>query len=47
LHSGESFGFILEREKLEKIQKVIQHNQGEVISQDFENGDVLMQVGKI
>ena len=46
LPPGESFEFILERDKLENIRKVISHNQGEVLSETFVENDVRMRVKK-
>jgi len=47
LPPGETFEFILEREKLENIRKVIAHNQGEVLEQTFVGSDVQMKVKKL
>jgi len=47
LPPGESFEFILEKEKLHKIRKVIFHNHGEVVSEIFLENDVRMRVKKI
>jgi len=46
LPSGGSFEFILEREKLEKISRVINHNGGKIISRKLINDDVQLRVGK-
>jgi len=46
LPPGESFEFILEKEKLEKIKRVISHNHGEVVSETFLDNDVRMRVQK-
>ena len=43
---GESIEFILEKDKLEKIRKVIAHNGGEVVVQTFLYGDVRLKVRK-
>jgi hypothetical protein len=43
---GESIEFILEKDKLEKIRKVIAHNGGEVVVEAFLNGDVRLKVKK-
>ncbi|MBW1701950.1 MAG: hypothetical protein JRJ50_07450, partial [Deltaproteobacteria bacterium] len=47
LTPGESFEFILEREKLENIRKVISHNEGEVLSETFVDNDVRIKVRKL
>ena len=45
--TGESFEFILEKDKLEKIRQVITHNGGEIISENFLDEDVSLRVQKI
>jgi hypothetical protein len=47
LPPGESFEFIVERDKLVNIRKVISHNQGEVISETFVEDDVLIKARKV
>jgi len=47
LHPGESFAFIIELEKLEKIKKVIQHNQGEIVAQEDLPNAVKLTVKKV
>ena len=44
---GETFEFILEKEKLDKIRKVVSHNHGEVVSETFLENDVRMRVKKV
>lgn len=46
LSPGESFEFMVERDKLVKIRKVISHNQGEVVSEAFMENDVRIKVRK-
>ncbi len=43
---GESFEFIVEREKLENIRKVVSCNQGKVLSETFVENDVRIKVRK-
>jgi len=43
---GESFEFILEKEKLLKIRKVIAHNNGEVLSEAASGNDMVIKVRK-
>ena len=45
--TGESFEFILEKDKLEKIRRVIAHNGGKIISEIFLDEDVSLMVRKI
>ena len=45
--SGEAFEFILEGEKLEKIKKVIAHNQGVIVAETWLDKDVRLKVKKI
>jgi len=47
LPPGESFEFILEKEKLEKIRKVIAHNNGEVLSEVASGNDMVIRVRKM
>ena len=47
LPPGESFEFILEKEKLENIKKVISHNSGEVLEETFLDNDVRIKVKKV
>ena len=47
LPPGESFEFILEKDKLDKIKKVISHNGGEVILETFLDNDVRLSVKKV
>ena len=46
LPPGESFEFIVEREKLENIRKVVSHNRGEVLLETFMENDVRLKVIK-
>ena len=43
----ESFEFILEKDKLEKIKKVVNHNGGEVIQEIPMGEDVRLKVRKL
>jgi hypothetical protein len=43
LPPGESFDFVIEAEKLEKIQRVIAHNGGEVIEETHVGEDVRLR----
>lgn len=43
---GERFEFILEKEKLENIRKVIAHNHGRVLEEISRGNDVQMKVEK-
>jgi hypothetical protein len=47
LPPGESFKFILEKEKLLKIRKVIAHNNGEVLSEAASGNDMVIKVRKL
>ena len=47
LPTGESFKFILEKEKLLKIRKVIAHNNGEVLSEEASGNDIVIRVRKL
>ena len=47
LPPGESLEFIVEKEKLEKIKKVIAHNNGEVLEQTFSDNDICLKVRKV
>jgi hypothetical protein len=44
---GESFEFIFEKDKLDKIRKVIAHNHGEVVSETYSDKDIIMKVRKV
>lgn len=44
---GDTFEFIVEKEKLANIRKVVSHNQGQVISQNTMNNDIRLTVEKI
>ncbi|MFO7987719.1 MAG: hypothetical protein R6U38_17795 [Desulfatiglandaceae bacterium] len=44
---GHTFEFIVEKEKLENIRKVVSHNQGKVISEAFKNDDIQLKVEKV
>jgi len=44
---GESFEFILEKYKLEKIRKVIAHNGGKVVGESHLEDDVRLKVRKM
>lgn len=43
---GEEFEFILEKDKLEKVRKVVAHSGGEVLSQVSEGDAVRVKVRK-
>ena len=47
LPTGEGFEFILEKDKLEKIKKVVSHNGGEVVLETFLDNDVRLKVKKV
>ena len=47
LPPGEGFEFILEKDKLDKIKKVISHNGGEVVLETFLENDVRIGVKKV
>jgi hypothetical protein len=47
LPPGESFQFILEKEKLLNIRKVIAHNNGEVLSEAASGDDMVIKVRKL
>jgi len=47
LPTGESFEFIVEKDKLEKIRKVVSHNCGEVLSETPMDDDIRLRVIKI
>jgi hypothetical protein len=47
LPTGESFKFILEKDKLLKIRKVIAHNNGEVLSEEASGNDIVIRVRKL
>ena len=42
----EAFDFIVERDKLSKIKKVVSHNGGEVVLETFFDNDVRLRVKK-
>ena len=44
LPPGESFEFILERDKLEKIKKIVARNGGEVVTETAMENDVQLRV---
>jgi hypothetical protein len=44
---GKEFEFIVEKEKGEKIKRVIAHNGGEVVDERAEQEDVRMRVRRI
>jgi len=46
LPNGKSFQFILEKDKLDKIKRVVAHNNGDVISEKFVGSDVILRVRK-
>jgi hypothetical protein len=46
LPPGESFEFIVERDKTEKVRRVVSHNNGEIIFEEVEQDDVHMGVKK-
>ena len=47
LPPGEHMEFIIETEKLEKIKKVVQHNQGEIVAKEDLPQAVRLRVKKI
>jgi hypothetical protein len=48
LPPDKSFEFIIEKEKLEKIRRVVFHNKGEVLSETVvDNDDVRIKIRKI
>jgi len=46
LPPGETFEFILEKDKLNKIKKVISHNGGRVVLKTSVDSDVRLRVEK-
>ena len=38
---------MLEKDKLERIRRVVSHNGGEILSENFMDDDVLLRVKKI
>jgi hypothetical protein len=46
LPPGESFEFIVERDKSEKVRKVISNNDGEITYEEVNQDDVHMRVEK-
>jgi hypothetical protein len=46
LPPGKEFQFIIERDKVDKIRRVIAHNDGEVINETPFQEDLLMKVRK-
>ncbi len=44
---GASFEFIVEKEKLSKIRKVVEHNEGRILKEDLKGNDATLQVQKI
>ncbi|MCF8084689.1 MAG: hypothetical protein K9M96_16515 [Deltaproteobacteria bacterium] len=44
---GHTLEFIVEKEKLKNIRKVVSHNRGKVISEASVDGDVQFKVTKI
>ena len=47
LPPGESFEFILERDKLEKIKKIVARNGGEAVTETAMENDVQLSVMKV
>ena len=47
LPSGEHIDFIIETEKLEKIKKVVQHNQGKIVAREDLPHAVKLRVMKL
>ena len=47
LPPDKTFEFIIEREKLEKVKKVVFHNQGEVVSESPVDNDVRVTIRKL
>jgi hypothetical protein len=46
LPSNKTFEFIIESEKLEKVKKVIFHNDGEVVSETPVDDDIRVKIRK-
>lgn len=44
---GRTLEFIVEKEKLKNIRKVVSHNRGKVISESSVDGDVRFKVKKM
>ncbi|MFZ0449601.1 MAG: hypothetical protein WAL98_10205 [Desulfatiglandaceae bacterium] len=44
---GETFEFIIEADKLEKIKKVVAHNHGEVLEETQMDGDARLRIRKV
>ena len=46
LPPGKSFSFIIEKDKAERMKKVIGHNEGQINSQEIIGNDIKMDVQK-
>lgn len=44
---GKEFEFIVEKDKVDKVKRVIAHNDGEVIAERADQEDVRMRVRRI
>jgi len=44
---GKEFEFIVEKDKVDKVKRVIAHNDGEVVAEWAEQEDVRMRVRRI
>jgi hypothetical protein len=47
LTAGRDFEFIVEKDKVDKVKRVIAHNDGEVIGEAPVQGDVRIKVRKL
>ena len=47
LPPGKEFEFIVEKDKVEKIKRVIAHNDGEVVHEATVEGDVRFKIRKL
>jgi len=47
LPPGEYIEFIIEKEKLEKIRKVVKHNEGRIVARQDMSGAVMLKVEKL
>lgn len=44
---GKEFEFIVEKDKVDKVKRVVAHNDGEVVNETAEKEDVRMRVRRI
>ena len=44
---GKEFEFIVEKDKVDKVKRVVAHNDGEVVDETSEQQDVRMRVRRI